>query len=117
MKGVDFVNFYHTYVEMCNKIGKSPSAVSIEIGLSKSTVNRWKKGGNPTDATAAKIATYFNVSVAYLMGTEEEEKEKQPAKGELSIKKKEFIRMVEGMSDAQLERLEKILDLVESTEI
>lgn len=59
---------------MCNKIGKTPSAVSIEIGLSKSAVHRWKNGGFPTDATAAKVASYFNMSVASMMGLEEEKK-------------------------------------------
>ena len=32
-------------------------------------------------------------------------------------KKKEFIKLVEGMSDAQLERLEQILALVERTDV
>lgn len=116
MKGVTFVEFYKKYIELCNKIGKSPSAVSIELGLSKSTVNRWKNGGSPTDATAAKIASYFDVTVAYLKEFGEETK-RQPAESELSIKKKEFIRKVEGMSDAQLERLEQILSLVENTDV
>ena len=101
---------------MCNKIGKSPSAVSIEIGLSKSTVHRWKNGGSPTDATAAKIASYFNVSVASIMGLEEEKKE-QSTESELSIRKKEFMKRIEGMSDAQLDRLEQILNLVEQTSL
>lgn len=111
------MNFYEKYIAMCNRIGKAPSAVAIEIGLSKPSVNRWKNGGSPTDATAAKIASYFKVSVAQLMGIGEETKEKQPAEGELSNKKKEFIRMVEGMSDAQIERLEQILALVERTDV
>lgn len=115
------MNFYKRYVEMCNGIGKSPSAVSVEIGLSKSTVNRWKKGGSPTDATALKIASYFGVSVTYLF----EEDEKNPttesdsgtANVELSEVKKNFIRKVEGMSDAQIQRLEQILALVEQKEL
>ena len=45
-----------------------------------------------------------------------EDKQKQPT-SELSIKKKEFIRKIEGMSDSQLERLEQILALVENKEI
>lgn len=71
------MNFYGRYVEMCNRIGKSPSAVAIEIGLSKPSVNRWKNGGSPTDATAQKIASYFGVSVGYLLGEEKEKKKPQ----------------------------------------
>ena len=109
------MNFYQRYIELCNQIGKSPSAVSIEIGLSKSTVNRWKNGGSPTDATAMKIASYFNMSVANMLGLEE--KKEQSTESELSIIKKEFIQKVQGMSDAQIEKLEQILALVENTNL
>ena len=64
--------------------------------------------------TAHKIASYFDVSVGYLLG--EVEKKEQPTESELSLKKKEFIQKVEKMSDAQIERLEQILALVEQTE-
>jgi transcriptional regulator with XRE-family HTH domain len=53
-------------------VNKSPSAVVLEIGLQKSTVTRWKNGSIPTDATAQKIAAYFNVSVSELMSGQKE---------------------------------------------
>lgn len=62
---------------MCNRLGKSPSAVALEIGLSKTAVHKWKNGGFPTDATASKIASYFNVSITYLLGLEEAEQEEK----------------------------------------
>ena len=110
------MNFYQRYIELCNKIGKAPSTVAVEIGLTKPTVNRWKTGSTPTDATAMKIASYFNVTVDYMMGLEEEKKE-QSTESELSTIKKEFIQKVEKMSDAQIERLEQILALVEKTDL
>ena len=110
------MNFYQRYIELCNEIGKSPSAVAIEIGLSKTAVHKWKNGGFPTDSTAAKVASYFNVTADSMMNLEEEKKE-QPTESELSIKKKEFIKKIEGMSDAQLDRLEQILALVEKTDL
>ncbi len=82
------MNFYKKYIELCNKIGKSPSAVVLDIGLSKPTVNRWKNGGSPTDATASKIASYFGVSVAYLL---EDEEKKPVLEDELKIKNVKFI--------------------------
>ena len=66
------MSFYDKYVEMCNKAGKSPSAVAIDIGLSKTSVHRWKNGGSPTDATVSKLASYFGVTVTYLLGKEEQ---------------------------------------------
>ena len=97
---------------MCNRVGKSPSAVSIEIGLSKSTVNRWKKGGHPTDATAAKIASYFGVSVTYLLG-----KEKNPTTeidNGITKAKRDMIDKVMQMSDEELQKLDLLLRIVES---
>lgn len=66
--------FYENYLRLCNSVKKSPSAVALEVGLKKSSVTRWKAGGNPTDATAQKIADYFGVPISELT----EEKEKAP---------------------------------------
>lgn len=62
------MNFYESFIGLCNKVGKTPSRVALEIGLSKPTVNRWKNGSTPTDATAMKLAEYFGVTVQELTG-------------------------------------------------
>lgn len=66
--------FYENYLKLCKKAGKTPSAAALEMGLSKPTVNRWKKGGGATDATALKVASYFGVTVEELTGEEQKEK-------------------------------------------
>ena len=66
--------FYENYLKLCEKAGKTPSAAALEMGLSKPTVNRWKKGGGATDVTALKVASYFGVTVAELTGEEQKEK-------------------------------------------
>lgn len=106
------MNFYDRYVEMCNKTGKSPSAVATEMGLSKTAVHRWKNGGSPTDATAAKIASYFNVSVAYLSGKEENPTTKNDSG--ISAAKAALIKKVMQMSDEDLQKLDLLLRIVES---
>lgn len=68
------MSFYSNFLTMCNSVGKTPSKVVTEVGLKKSAVTRWKAGGNPTDATAQKIADYFGVPVSELT----DEKEKAP---------------------------------------
>lgn len=60
--------FYENYVHLCNKIGKSPSAVAIELKLGKPSVTRWKSGTKPRDATVLKVANYFHVTVDELVG-------------------------------------------------
>lgn len=60
------MNFYENFVKMCNQVGKSPSRVAQEVGISKSIVSRWKNGGGVTDATIRRVADYFGVSVGQL---------------------------------------------------
>ena len=78
--------FYINYVALCNKIGKSPSAVAEEMGFMRSVVTRWSKGTIPRQATLQKVADYFGVSVDYILG-----KEKQPTEGELSDEEKAML--------------------------
>ena len=97
---------------MMEENGKTRKDICDALGISYFTVTDWVKGKKmPRMDKVEMLANYFGCLKSDLI------EEKQPAKGELSIKKKEFIRMVEGMSDAQLERLEQILALVESKDI
>lgn len=61
------MDFYEKFVRLCNSVGKSPSAVALEIGIEKSTVTRWSRGSKPNKATQIKIADYFGISVSELM--------------------------------------------------
>lgn len=55
---------YDIFLKLCNSIGKSPSAVALELGISKSTVSHWKHQRNEmTAATALKVANYFGITV------------------------------------------------------
>lgn len=65
------MNFYDKYVRRCNDIGKSPSAVAIEAGTTKTSVNRWKNGSLPSDATLLKLADYFGCTPDDLRGDDE----------------------------------------------
>lgn len=74
--------FYDKFVNLCASIGKKPTPVAQELGISKGTVASWKRRGNdPTDAYLAKIANYFGVSIDDLRGDTENEK-KPTAQGD-----------------------------------
>ena len=76
------MSFYSNFLMLCNLAGKTPSKAVLEIGLKKSAVTRWKNGGRPTDATAQKVADYFNVPVFALFDapfTHPSEQTKKPA--------------------------------------
>ena len=108
---------YKNIVSLCESRGIKGGKMCADTGISKGLLTDLKMGRRTgvSAVTAQKIASYFNVSVGYLLG--EEEKEKQSTESELSIKKKEFIQKVEKMTDDQIERLEQILALVEKTEL
>lgn len=108
------MSFYGKYVEMCNKVGKSPSAVAIDIGLSKTSVHRWKNGGSPTDATVSKLASYFGVSVTYLLGKEEQKNPATENDSRISKAKSDLIEKIMQMPDEELQKLDLLLRIVES---
>lgn len=61
--------FYDTYSELCQKKGVSKSRAASEMGLSNSTVTKWKNtGAVPSGDTLAKVAAYFGISVDSLLG-------------------------------------------------
>lgn len=60
--------FYDNFLELCREKGKSPAAVTREIGLNNSSSTAWKHGATPKGETLQKLANYFGVSVDYLLG-------------------------------------------------
>lgn len=94
--------------------GKSRKDLASDLKISYYTVTDWVNGKKyPRMDKVEKLADYFGILKSDLI----EEKQRQSTESELSIKKKEFIRKIEGMSDDQIDRLEQILALVEKTEL
>lgn len=88
--------FYDTFLQLCNSVNKSPSAVVTELGMNKSAVTNWKtRRTPPRDTTLRKIADYFNVTVDYLLTGEEPatpnfEAEKEKASAQLDAEEEEL---------------------------
>lgn len=106
--------FYENYLKLCEKAGKTPSAAALEMGLSKPTVNRWKKGGGATDATALKVASYFGVTVEELTG--EEQKEKPNTLDGIELEKLSPARraLLEALEDMDDENIMKIVRIAQA---
>jgi transcriptional regulator with XRE-family HTH domain len=113
--------FYDKYAHLCKQRGVSMSAAALDAGLSKSLVTKWKtnKVDVPSPDVLKKLSVYFGVPVSELLGEEEKDiKKEQPTENDgLSEKKKAFVYKVMQMSDAELDRLEQILSLVENTKL
>ncbi len=96
--------FYDNYVRLCAAVGKSPSAVALEIGLKKSNVTYWKNGRNkPSDVTVQKVADYFGVSVAELTGEWAQQKKPIPNEGDgpESLIKQELMDLIQDLSEEE----------------
>ena len=92
--------------------GISQKELSAVVGVSAPTINEWVKAKKyPRIDKIEILSNYFGCLKSDLI------EEKQPTESELSLKKREFIQKVENMTDAQIERLEQILALVENTDI
>lgn len=70
------MNFWNTFVNLCNEINKSPNAVATEIGIASGSITAWKNNPSrkPQDRILQKIANYFNVSTEYLISGKENKK-------------------------------------------
>lgn len=79
------MQFYENYVRLCNKVGKKPSAVATELGISRATASRWGNGMVPTYSNLVKVADYFGVSVEELRGEEETNDNKMTADGSTGL--------------------------------
>ena len=92
------MSFYEKYLMLCDKNQKTPSGAALEMGLSKTTVNRWKNGGGITDATILKVATFFGVPKEELKG-EPKQKEKPAPQMENGLDAR-FDALLSQMTDA-----------------
>ena len=73
-------NLYNTIMELCESKGIKGAKMCTEVGISKGLLTDLKMGRRTgvSAVTAQKIASYFDVSVGYLLG-EEEQKENPTA--------------------------------------
>jgi transcriptional regulator with XRE-family HTH domain len=59
--------FKENFIKLCNKAGKTPTAVCAEIGLSNAAYSKWDEKSVPHRATLLKIADYFGVPADTLL--------------------------------------------------
>lgn len=93
---------YENIISLCEKRGIKGGKMCTDIGMSKGILTDLKMGRQTgiSAANAQKIASYFGVSVAYLLG--EEEKEKPTAQGdELTDGHMELIEVAKSLSEDQ----------------
>lgn len=90
--------FWDNFYLLCQKINKKPLNVVSELGISSGSITKWKNGTLPRGETLSKLASYFGVSVDYLLGKEVDQTSDDQ-------KIKELTEMVADMSDDQFSQL------------
>jgi transcriptional regulator with XRE-family HTH domain len=63
--------FWKNFYFLCEQKNMKPLQVVKEIGIAHGNITNWKKGKLPSGTNLQKIADYFNVSVASLLGEDE----------------------------------------------
>lgn len=71
------MSVYERIEQLCKERKVSKRKLSLDLGLNQSTVSKWKDH-DPTSDKIKKVADYFDVSVAYLMGETDVQKNVQP---------------------------------------
>ena len=105
---------FDVFDRLCFEKGKSPSTAAKEAGVSKNAIGRWRSGEVvPSKPSVKKIAEYFGVPVDVLLGREQKNPVTENGNG-ISKAKSELIEKVMRMSDEELERLNLLLQVVES---
>jgi len=105
------MSFYEKYLMLCDKNKKTPSGAALEMGLSKTTVNRWKNGGGITDANILKVATFFGVPKEELKDEpEQKEKPSTPEDAEREAHGKAILDKYNMLDPATQAMFESMLD-------
>ena len=68
------MTYWERFENLCGNIEKKPNPVGKEIGVSSSTITKWKNGAIPNGEILLKVANYFNCSIDYLLGRTDEPK-------------------------------------------
>lgn len=108
-------NLHKTITELCEKKGVSGYRLCKDTGIQPSILTDLKMGRQKSlsAVNAEKIASYFGISVRSLLGNEEKKSSEISLEG-LSKVKADLIQKVMQMSDAELEKLELLLQVVEA---
>jgi transcriptional regulator with XRE-family HTH domain len=102
---------YKNIAALCEEKGIKGAKMCTDIGMSKGVLTDLKMGRrNGVNAvTAQKIASYFGVSVGYLLGEEEKQEKPTAEDDELSQNMKQLIDFVKSVPEDKVELVLKVM--------
>ena len=106
------VTLYDNIIALCESRGIKGGKMCTDIGISKGLLTDLKMGrrSGVSAVTAHKIAAYFDVSVGYLLGEEEEQKEKPTVQDDgLTENQRNLIEFVKHVPDESAAMILKVI--------
>ena len=101
---------FDNILEVMNERGITQKQLADAIGVSQQKVSDWKRGTVKSwNKRIPEIASALGVTVEKLIGTE-----KSPAENELDEAKQELYRIMDQLSDDDLEKLLDYANLIEA---
>ena len=106
-------NLYNNIISLCEERGIKGGKMCTDIGMSKGILTDLKMGRQTgiSAANAQKIASYFGVSVGYILGEEDEKKEQSTEFDGLS---KDVKELIENVKDLPAEQVHALLQIAKS---
>jgi transcriptional regulator with XRE-family HTH domain len=111
--GTELGTLYENIIALCNERGIKGGKMCTDIGMSKGILTDLKMGRQSgiSAANAQKIASYFGVSVGYLLG--EEQKKETATQGDgLSESKKQLLALAESCTEEDAEKLLQMMQIL-----
>lgn len=104
-------NLYKTINALCEERGIKGGKMCTDVGISKGLLTDLKMGrrNGVSAVTAQKIASYFGVSVGYLLGEEEQEEKPTVNDDGLSENMKQLIDFAKSVPDDKVELVLKVM--------
>lgn len=102
---------YENIITLCEEKGIKGGKMCTDIGMSKGILTDLKMGRQAgiSAANAQKIASYFGVSVGYLLGEEEKEEKPTVEDDELSENIKMLVDFVKTVPEDKVELVLKVM--------
>lgn len=103
---------YNNIMELCERKGVKGGKMCTEAGISKGLLTDLKMGRRTgvSAVTAQKIASYFGVSVGYLLGEEEQnEKPTIPEDDGLTENQRKLMQFAKSVPDDKAEMILQVM--------
>ena len=105
---------YENIIALCEERGIKGGKMCTDIGMSKGILTDLKMGRQTgiSAVNAQKIASYFGVSVGYLLGEEDEKKEQPIENDGLSENRKALMQFAMEVPDDKVEMILQVMKTI-----